>query len=43
MATINNNYTIEMYQNKEIVIDYGYTNDDISVEVNIIYEQQKLS
>ena len=40
---INNNYTVEMYQNKEIVIDYGYTNDDISAEVNIIYEQQKLS
>lgn len=40
---IENNYTLEMYKAKEIVIDYGYTNDEISAEVNIIYEQQKLS
>lgn len=40
---ITNNYTLEMRKAKEIIVDYGYTNDDITAEVNIIYEQQKLS
>lgn len=37
------NYTLEMYKAKDIIVDYGYTNDEITLEVNSIYEQQKLS
>lgn len=40
---INNHYTLEMYEKKEPVIDYGYSNDEILKEVNSRYEQQKLS
>lgn len=37
------NYTLEMRKAKDPVVDYGYTNDEITAEVNLIYEQQKLS
>ena len=37
------NYTLEMHKAKDPVVDYGYTNDEITLEVNSVYEQQKLS
>lgn len=39
---IYNHYTLDMYDNKE-VIDYGWCNDDILNEVTEIYEDQKIS
>jgi hypothetical protein len=40
---IDNNYTEEMYNNNEVAITFGYSNDEIIEEVNRQYELQKLS
>lgn len=40
---LNKHYTLEMYEAKEPIIDYGYSNDEILKEVTVRYEQQKLS
>jgi hypothetical protein len=39
---VKNNYTREMYDDKDI-IPYGYSNDEILEKVGEVYEQQKLS
>lgn len=40
---INDKYTLEMYEDKNCIVDYGYTNDEITAEVLSRYEQQKIS
>lgn len=40
---IKDNYTEEMYNNKENVIIYGFSNDEIKEKVENLYEQQKIS
>ncbi len=39
---INNNYTLEMYESK-IVISYGFTTDEISEQLNKLYNQVQLN
>lgn len=38
-----NHYNLKMYEEKEPIIDYGYSNNEIIKEVTVRYEQQKLS
>lgn len=40
---ISDNLTQEMYEDPNIILEYGYVNDDIQAEVDARYEIQKLS
>lgn len=39
---ISENYTTDMHESKEIILTYGYSNDEIIEEVNKRYENAKL-